>query len=250
MAAERIRALRDVYAAWAEGDFRAGGDLLADDVQFVPLDRLTAPESVRGREAVARFMSDLFGALEDFRVEAREFVDEGDRLLVRVQQLAVGRASGAKVQRDYWMEWVFGDDGKVVRFGAAEAPRRPADVFREMVDAFNEGGLETAVPYYHEDAVLVENPESPEAGEYLGRDAVVGFLRRFLEDFDDFSMELAEFHDVGADRLIAVARYRGRGRTSGAEVDASEAWLVSFRGRQIARAELHRDLAAARAAVA
>jgi ketosteroid isomerase-like protein len=248
MAGERIEALREVYAAWAEGDFRAGRDLLADDVQFTPPDELTARKIVRGREAVARFMSDLLGAFEDFRVEAREFVDEGDRLLVRARQLAVGRASGAEDRQDYWMEWVFGDDGKVIRFGAVGGPSRPADRFREMVDAFNEQGLDAAVPYYREDAVLVENPESPEAGEYVGRDAIFGFLGRFLEDFDDFSLELVELHDTGAGPLIGVVRYRGRGRTSGAEVDASEAWLVTFRGRQIVRAELHPDIEAARAA--
>jgi ketosteroid isomerase-like protein len=118
---DRVDRLRDLYEEWGRGNFRVGGELLADDVEFRPLDGIT--ERVRGRAAFADFLRDVFESFSGFRLVAHEFVDEGDRVLVRVTQRAQGRESGLDVELEYRMEWVFGPDGKVVRFGSADEPR-------------------------------------------------------------------------------------------------------------------------------
>ena len=114
----RLDRVRRVYSAWARGDFTVGWEWLADDAQFVPLDDLTDPELTRGSEAIRGFLEDLIDSFSELTVEAREFVDEGDRVLVRVVQRVVGRGSGASSEFEYWMQWVFDEDDKVVRFGA------------------------------------------------------------------------------------------------------------------------------------
>jgi ketosteroid isomerase-like protein len=115
---ERVERLRRVYADWARGDFSAGWDRLADDVQFVPLDELTDPDRTRGADAVRGFLDDLLESFSQLTIEALEFVDHGDSVHVRVVQRVTGRGSGATSEHEFWMQWVFDESGKVVRFGA------------------------------------------------------------------------------------------------------------------------------------
>jgi ketosteroid isomerase-like protein len=123
MSAMHVEMLRRTYADWARGDFGARHVRLADDVEFVPLDDLTA--EVRGPQAVSAFLRDMFESFSELRIEGREFVDQGDRVLVRVKQHVVGAASGATGDLEYWMEWRFDDAGDVVRFGAARDELAP-----------------------------------------------------------------------------------------------------------------------------
>jgi len=118
VAESRLDQVRRVYAAWGTGDFTVGWDRLADDAQFVPLDDLTDPDLTRGSEAIRGFLDDLLDSFSELTIEALEFVDEGDRILVRVAQRVVGRGSGASSEFEYWMQWVFDEDDRVVRFGA------------------------------------------------------------------------------------------------------------------------------------
>jgi ketosteroid isomerase-like protein len=114
----RLDRVRKVYSAWAQGDFSVGWEWLADDAQFVPLDDLTDPDLTRGPEAIRSFLDDLLDSFSELRIEPLEFVSEGDRVRVRVLQRVVGRGSGASSEFEYWMEWVFDEDDRVVSFGA------------------------------------------------------------------------------------------------------------------------------------
>jgi ketosteroid isomerase-like protein len=121
MGESRLDRVRRVYGAWATGDFTVGWEWLADDAQFVPLDDLTDPDRTRGSVAIRGFLDDLLDSFSELTIEAREFVDEGDRVLVHVVQRVVGRGSGASSEFEYWMQWVFDEDDRVVRFGALRA---------------------------------------------------------------------------------------------------------------------------------
>ncbi len=118
MTQSRLERVQKVYSSWAQGDFSVGWEWLADDAQFVPLDDLTDPELTRGSEAIRGFLDDLLDSFSELRIEPLEFVEEGDRVRVRVRQRVVGRGSGASSEFEYWMQWVFDEDDKVVRFGA------------------------------------------------------------------------------------------------------------------------------------
>jgi ketosteroid isomerase-like protein len=96
--ASRVELLRRIYADWARGDFSAGWDRLADDVQFIPLDDITDPDRTRGPEAIRGFLDDLTESFSDLTIE--------------------GRGSGASSEYEYWMQWVFDESDRVVCFGA------------------------------------------------------------------------------------------------------------------------------------
>jgi ketosteroid isomerase-like protein len=114
----RVERLRRVYADWARGHFESGWEYLADDAQFIPLDDITDPDRTRGREAIRGFLDDLLESFSELSIEAREFVERDDSVLVLVTQRVVGRGSGASSEFEYWMRWDFDASGQVVRFGA------------------------------------------------------------------------------------------------------------------------------------
>jgi ketosteroid isomerase-like protein len=60
-------------------------------------------------------MRTWLGAWDDFRLEAEDFVDAGDSVVVPFRVFARGKGSGARVERQWAHVWTL-RDGKVVRF--------------------------------------------------------------------------------------------------------------------------------------
>jgi ketosteroid isomerase-like protein len=109
-----LETLTGIYQRWAEGDFRAGQELLADDVVFVADDPVFGQGTYHGPAEVTRYMREFTSAWRRVRHVAQEFVDYGDRVLVAARQIAVGKESGAEVDDDVFAVWTF-RDGNVVR---------------------------------------------------------------------------------------------------------------------------------------
>jgi ketosteroid isomerase-like protein len=112
MGQENVDRLRAVYSEWAEGNFRAGGELLARDIVYEPMS--DGRETYRGREAVERQMRDFLAQWSEFRVEAQEFVEVGEAVLVTERQYGKGRSSDIQVEMTFYTAWTF-RDGLVVR---------------------------------------------------------------------------------------------------------------------------------------
>jgi ketosteroid isomerase-like protein len=112
MSRENVEALRGVYTQLAQGNLRAGAELFAPDISYEPL-------SVVGHEAtglgeVQDVMREFVAQWKDFRVEAREFEDLGDTILVTEHQSGTGRASGVEIDQIDYAAWTF-RDGLVTR---------------------------------------------------------------------------------------------------------------------------------------
>jgi ketosteroid isomerase-like protein len=107
MARREIELLRDLYARWAHGDFRGGRELLDPDVEFnlgTP-DYQTTP--ARGPDHVEQQMREFLANWADYRVEAEEFLDAGDSVLVRARQRGLGKHSGVEVDMPLVGVWTF-----------------------------------------------------------------------------------------------------------------------------------------------
>jgi ketosteroid isomerase-like protein len=127
MARREVELLRDLYAHWGRGDFRGGRELLAPDVEFnlgTP-DYETTP--ARGPDQIEQQMREFLANWADYRVEAEEFVDAGDSVLVRARQRGLGKHSGVEVDMPLFGVWTF-REAKVFRisFHASEAEARAA----------------------------------------------------------------------------------------------------------------------------
>ena len=108
---ERVRA---VYREWARGNFRAGAGILAPDVAFVTFTAEGDDITLHGATAVAAWMRQFLGTWRGLRVEARDFRESGDRVLVLGHQYAKGRQSDVEVEMPTFAVWTL-RDGVVTR---------------------------------------------------------------------------------------------------------------------------------------
>jgi ketosteroid isomerase-like protein len=72
-------------------------------------------------------------------------------------------------------------------------------------------------------------------GTVRGRDAMTAFLWEDIpESIEGFRAIPEEFTDLGGDRVLAVGRFEGRGRTSGVDVDLRVASVYEIQGGMVA----------------
>ena len=116
MARREVEFLRDLYASWAQGDFRGGRELLDPNVEF----NLGAPDysttPAHGPDQVERQMREFLANWSDYRVEAEEFLDVGGSVLVRGRQRGLGKGSGVGVDSQLFGVWTF-RQARVIRIG-------------------------------------------------------------------------------------------------------------------------------------
>jgi ketosteroid isomerase-like protein len=110
-----VAALREVYAEWARGNFRAGLELLHPDIVFETFTADEGPVRTRGVEELERRMRETFDLVWcEFRVEAENFIDAGDTIVVSGRMSGRGQGSGVNVDGPVFMVWTF-SDGRAVR---------------------------------------------------------------------------------------------------------------------------------------
>src|SRR6266545_8108245 len=103
MSEENVERLRAVYAEWAKGNFRAGGELFAPDAV---LEQIADGGSVfLGRDAIAGYIREFLAQWSEFRIEAEEIVAVGDTIIVAERQYATGKASGVETEATVYSVW-------------------------------------------------------------------------------------------------------------------------------------------------
>jgi ketosteroid isomerase-like protein len=82
-----------------------------------------------------------------------------------------------------------------------------------------------------------------------GRDDIAATLADWLSAWElPLRIEADEFIESG-DRILALVRWKGRGKGSGVEMEASGAHLWTFRNGLVSRFDVYRDRDEARAAL-
>jgi ketosteroid isomerase-like protein len=118
-----------VYAAWTKGNLEPGGELYAPDVTFAPI---ADGRDSFDRQGFRRFMREFLEQWDDFRVEAVDFLDLGDKVLVTERQRATGKRSGIEMEQTDYAVWTFRDVGHRCllgdRSGSREGSRRAVGV--------------------------------------------------------------------------------------------------------------------------
>jgi uncharacterized protein len=115
-AQENLRVVKNGYAAFGRGDVPGLLALFAEDIEWhVPGKGLPAAGDYRGRSGVADFFQKLAAAVEFLDFQPREFVAEGDNVLV----IGSDRAKVKSTNRILEVNWVHAftlRDGKVTKF--------------------------------------------------------------------------------------------------------------------------------------
>jgi|HubBroStandDraft_6_1064221.scaffolds.fasta_scaffold456315_2 ketosteroid isomerase-like protein len=118
---ENVQLVKDGYAAFSRGDIPGLLALLAEDVEWIiPGAGLPLAGTYRGHDAVANFFQKLAAQWDILDFQPREFVAEGDRVLVVGWERAKVKATSRTAEVDWIMSFTV-RNGKIA-------------IFREYVD--------------------------------------------------------------------------------------------------------------------
>jgi ketosteroid isomerase-like protein len=114
MADGDIELIRAVYQAWNRRDFDAINEFLAPEVELDASARVFNPDRYRGHEGFRRLADEVLDVWEEWGLEPKEFIQEGNHVLVAVRAHARGKGSGVELDELAYNIWTI-RDGKVVR---------------------------------------------------------------------------------------------------------------------------------------
>jgi ketosteroid isomerase-like protein len=104
---DRLDVVRDVFARYAEGDFRASLPLLDPSIALVVDTDIPDGGNFFGLAGVGEYMTRFLESWETLTIAGEAFDVAGDTVAVKVRQDAVGRGSGATARLDYFHLWTF-----------------------------------------------------------------------------------------------------------------------------------------------
>jgi ketosteroid isomerase-like protein len=122
--------------------------------------------------------------------------------------------------------------------------RENVGVVRLMYDAYARGDLETSRSCLDPQVVWSQPAQEPGAGTYRGHEGVDQALSHWVGAWDDYNVEVDEFIDFG-DHVLANTRHRGRGKSSGVNVERRIFQLLTVRDGKITRMRVYYDEAEA-----
>jgi ketosteroid isomerase-like protein len=99
MSRENVELARSGIEALDRHDFEAFAEGMDPLIEWNDQRELPGAASHHGVEAVLRHLRATFGDWADFRVEAQQFVEAGDHVVITSRVSAKGQASGAPVER-------------------------------------------------------------------------------------------------------------------------------------------------------
>src|SRR6476469_6875018 len=113
MSQENVETVRAIYECWSRGDFRATADKVAPDFEWKQVHGVVEPGSHVGADA-NRALRSIFEIYDDFRVEAEEYIDAGDVVVVVAHARGTARGSGLHTDQRFAFAWTV-RDGRPVR---------------------------------------------------------------------------------------------------------------------------------------
>ena len=127
--------------------------------------------------------------------------------------------------------------------------RSNVDVVQALFDGYAENGIDGVLAVMH-DEVVIEIPAdlSAEPDNYYGHEGVRRYFAGFAGMIDDVRYEPLEVIPVG-EHVIAHIIFRGRGASSGLDVDLEAAVVHEFKDGKVVRMRPYPDLESAQAAL-
>lgn len=117
---ENVQNARKAYQLFSQGDIDGILNLYAEEVVFVfpgPADLVPIAGTFRGKEQVRKFFGLLHDNLEFTSFEPREFVAQGDLVIILGHDTGKVRKTGKSFDED-WVHVVRYRDGQLIHFQA------------------------------------------------------------------------------------------------------------------------------------
>jgi len=125
--------------------------------------------------------------------------------------------------------------------------------FRELIEeayaALARGDIEFLLEHSDPEIEIIESPALPGAQTYRGCEGLRSAIENWVGEWDEFRIDLERVIDAGHERVITIARYHGRDRSSGAVVETRVVNLHTGRDGRGIRWEMFSSLDEAFAAI-
>jgi uncharacterized protein len=119
MSKTNVEIIRRGYELYTAGDLEGVSGMFSTDAEVADSGGLgvagTTAGTLHGPEGFLRAASESLEAFDEYHVEAEDYIDAGDAVVVLVRISGRGRASGAKLETRLAHLWVLGNNGKVIR---------------------------------------------------------------------------------------------------------------------------------------
>jgi ketosteroid isomerase-like protein len=116
------------------------------------------------------------------------------------------------------------------------------DLARSIFSAWERGDFASA-EWAHEEIEMVA-VDGPEPGSWSGLASVTSAWRDFLGVWDAWRVEVEQYREIDEERILALGRFSGRGKTSGfelGEVGTRGANVLYFRDAKVTRLVIYWD---------
>ena len=128
-------------------------------------------------------------------------------------------------------------------------PQRNLDRLRSAIETLNQTG-EIATDGLAPDFEIQQAPSIIDtAGVFHGPEGVRDSLRELAESFEDLTFEPEQFLEAPGGEVVVLIHARGRGRSSGLEIDNHIAWVWTYRDDKAVRMVVYEEPAEALEAV-
>jgi ketosteroid isomerase-like protein len=101
MSQENVELLKGLYDRFEVGDFGSLEEEFDPDFEFVTSPELPDAATYRGEDA-RRWFQEWLGSFEELVLEAREFLEAGEKVTVNVRQRGRPRGTAAEVSGEWW----------------------------------------------------------------------------------------------------------------------------------------------------
>jgi uncharacterized protein len=122
------------------------------------------------------------------------------------------------------------------------------EVVKRLAERINAGDIDGMLQLISPEIQYWTREDEPDAGVLRGHREFAQFADSWLSAFDDYEVEIYEYIDAG-DYVVVPGRAHGRGRNSGATVDAHETWVWRIRDGKAVECREYADKAQALKAV-
>ena len=113
------------------------------------------------------------------------------------------------------------------------------DLVRSIYASWERGDFSSAewadaeIEYVHADG--------PEPGSVTGREGLVRAMRNLFGAFEDFCAEAEDCRELDAQRVLALTKASGRGKTSGLEISVKGAEVFEIHSGKVTRIVVYFD---------
>jgi ketosteroid isomerase-like protein len=114
------------------------------------------------------------------------------------------------------------------------------EIVRRIFDSWAKGDLRGGADHFDPQVMFIVPPPYFERGVFVGAEAISGYMRDLLKQYDRLAFEAQGLQAAG-DTVLADVIQHNKGKASGVEVDNRLFMLFSFRSGKIIRFEIVPD---------